>query len=454
MLLTTLRSQECIAAITRDDVAVSRDRYIIISRERYVISAAMHSWDRSVARSEKGTGRIIENNQFTCSCDIRWIQIAYRKNEASLGKQSLFCTMRGHNITLHRMNISQCDVPGVSVSHSSLEVHEGHNAVVTCNGSGSPLPDVDWAVSHLHSISTHQTNVNWTNVHSINLTLVNVSGEDNGSNVTCIAENVVGMTKTTVSLTIYCKLDDDIDVDRRFKWYAGHVAVCGCFRMRRFDDVEKKKLLQAASYAGRGIVKTTLAEASAYSRTTCIPNVKDRYAGCMWAACRNPPRILSLREPVVHLEHCIEFTVRGNPYPVLTWYHNNQPLRPVDFIRQEVYKQDTLMEGCLLFNKPTHYYNGNYTLIAKNKFGIATQTVYAHFLEQPYPVADLGISPTPPISVTHKPEEDTFGVSIAVGLAAFACVLLVVLFIVINKYGRRSKFGMKGHYEFMDTKHV
>lgn len=37
-----------------------------------------------------------------------------------------------------------------------------------------------------------------------------------------------------------------------------------------------------------------------------------------------------------------------------------------------------------------------------------------------------------------------FQVSIAVGLAAFACVLLVVLFIMINKYGRRSKFGMKG----------
>ncbi|KAG2471191.1 NTRK3 factor, partial [Polypterus senegalus] len=34
-------------------------------------------------------------------------------------------------------------------------------------------------------------------------------------------------------------------------------------------------------------------------------------------------------------------------------------------------------------------------------------------------------------------------VSIAVGLAGFACVLLVVLFVLINKYGRRSKFGMK-----------
>ncbi|XP_077328771.1 NT-3 growth factor receptor isoform X4 [Lithobates pipiens] len=303
----------------------------------------------------------LENNRFNCSCDIRWIQIGHSKNEANLGRQSLQCMNReGRFIPLHSMNISHCDVPEISVSHSSLVVHEGDNAVITCNGSGAPLPDVDWTVTNLHSINTHQTNVNWTNVHSINLTLVNVSGEDNGYALTCIAENVVGMTNATVLLTV-----------------------------------------------------------------------------------NYPPRILSLKEPVSRLEHCIEFVVRGNPRPELTWYHNKKALRQVDFIRTEYYGQDNVLEGCLLFNKPTHYYNGNYTLIAKNKYGAANQTVYAHFLEQPYP-SDFGVSPTPPISVTHKPEEDTFGVSIAVGLAAFACVLLVVLFIVINKYGRRSKFGMKG----------
>lgn len=35
-------------------------------------------------------------------------------------------------------------------------------------------------------------------------------------------------------------------------------------------------------------------------------------------------------------------------------------------------------------------------------------------------------------------------VTIAVGLAGFACILLLALFVLINKYGRRSKFGMKG----------
>lgn len=50
-----------------------------------------------------------------------------------------------------------------------------------------------------------QTNANWTNVHSINLTLVNVTSEDNGFLLTCIAENVVGMSNASVLLTVNCK---------------------------------------------------------------------------------------------------------------------------------------------------------------------------------------------------------------------------------------------------------
>ena len=48
------------------------------------------------------------------------------------------------------------DLPEISVSHANLTVREGDNAVITCNGSGSPLPDVDWIVTGLQSINTHQ----------------------------------------------------------------------------------------------------------------------------------------------------------------------------------------------------------------------------------------------------------------------------------------------------------
>uniref|UniRef100_A0A670Y6A9 Tyrosine-protein kinase receptor n=1 Tax=Pseudonaja textilis TaxID=8673 RepID=A0A670Y6A9_PSETE len=310
----------------------------------------------------------LENNIFNCSCDIRWIQLWQEREEANLQNQDLYCTsMETSHIPIQELNINQCDLPEISVSHVNLTVCEGENAVITCNGSGSPLPDVDWIVVNLHSINTHQTNANWTNVHSINLTLVNVTSEDNGFLLTCIAENVVGMSNASVLLTVY-----------------------------------------------------------------------------------SPPRILSLLEPIRHMEHCIEFSVHGNPPPQIHWLYNGQFLRQTAFIRMDVYQGGDITDGCLLFNHPTHYNNGNYTIVATNSLGTANQTVRGHFLEKPFPSERLTLyneyspSPSPLITVTHKPEEDTFGVSIAVGLAAFACVLLVVLFIMINKYGRRSKFGMKG----------
>lgn len=42
------------------------------------------------------------------------------------------------------------------------------------------------------------------------------------------------------------------------------------------------------------------------------------------------------------------------------------------------------IEGCLTFKNPTHHNNGNYTLEASNYLGIATSTVYGHFLDKPY----------------------------------------------------------------------
>ncbi|NWZ93051.1 NTRK3 factor, partial [Nesospiza acunhae] len=160
-----------------------------------------------------------------------------------------------------------------------------------------------------------------------------------------------------------------------------------------------------------------------------------------------PPRILTLEEPVLHMDHCIAFAVHGNPAPTLHWLHNGQVLRETEIIRMEFYQQGEVSEGCLLFNKPTHYNNGNYTIVATNQLGSANQTIKGHFLEKPFPAVSGLFSFQ--MQYTHEflcvdSKAFSFQVSIAVGLAAFACVLLVVLFIMINKYGRRSKFGMKG----------
>uniref|UniRef100_A0A3B5AP07 Neurotrophic receptor tyrosine kinase 3 n=1 Tax=Stegastes partitus TaxID=144197 RepID=A0A3B5AP07_9TELE len=272
---------------------------------------------------------------FDCGCDIRWIQLWQQRGEAGLNMQQLYCRNGASKIRLHNMYIHNCDLPEISVSHSSVLVMEGDNVTVSCNGSGSPLPEVDWTVSGLHSINTHLSNVYWPNIHSINLTLFNISRDDNNFQLTCIAENVVGMTNSSIQLNV-----------------------------------------------------------------------------------QFPPVILRLAEPEQRLDTCIEFTVRGYPHPKLRWFHKQKEILQNDYIRTDMDFYQDYLEGCLTFQNPTHINNGNYTLEASNPLGTVTKTSDTLF---------------------RFPQ-----VSIAVGLAGFACVLLLVLFVLINKYGRRSKFGMKG----------
>uniref|UniRef100_A0A8C5D9S7 Tyrosine-protein kinase receptor n=1 Tax=Gouania willdenowi TaxID=441366 RepID=A0A8C5D9S7_GOUWI len=306
----------------------------------------------------------LEGIVFNCGCDIRWIQLWQQRGEAGLHTQQLYCRNGASKIRLHNMYIHNCDLPEISVSHSSVLVMEGDNVTVSCNGSGSPVPEVDWTVSGLHSINTHLSNVYWPNIHSINLTLFNISRDDNNFLLTCIAENVVGMTNSSIQLNV-----------------------------------------------------------------------------------QFPPVILRLAEPEQRLDTCIEFTVRGYPHPKLRWFYKQREILQNEYIRTDMDFYQDYLEGCLTFQNPTHINNGNYTLEASNPLGTVTKTVYGHFLMAPDDNGEFDIKPNP---CDCYPEPDKAfhfispQVSIAVGLAGFACVVLLLVFVLINKYGRRSKFGMKG----------
>ncbi|KAM6926140.1 NT-3 growth factor receptor-like [Lycodopsis pacificus] len=304
----------------------------------------------------------LEEVVFDCGCEIRWLQLWQQRGEAWLSSQQLYCADGDTKILLQDMNISSCDMPDISVSHSNLSVVEGDRVTAICNGSGSPLPEVDWPVNGLHSINAQEARVYDNNsIHSINITLVNVSREDNNFLLTCTATNIVGMTNASVQLTVHF-----------------------------------------------------------------------------------PPSIVKLKEPERRHDTCIEFTVRGSPHPTLQWFYRDKEVSHTEYVRPDMDIYQDYIEGCLTFKNPTHHNNGNYTLTASNYLGVATSSVYGHFLDKPFDGPDTDYEYVTPTAETHKPEEDHFGVSIAVGLAGFACVMLVVLFLLINKYGRRSKFGMKG----------
>uniref|UniRef100_A0A669QNF1 Tyrosine-protein kinase receptor n=1 Tax=Phasianus colchicus TaxID=9054 RepID=A0A669QNF1_PHACC len=168
-----------------------------------------------------------------------------------------------------------------------------------------------------------------------------------------------------------------------------------------------------------------------------------------------PPVILLLHEAISQHFWCIPFSVDSNPAPSILWFFNGSALPEGPYIHTRIveYEQNsTILHGCLQLNRPTHVNNGNYTLVVQNPLGSATRSIQGRFMDNPF-----SFSPEDPIPVSISPlgtrnsslegpvetaDEHTFGVSVAVALAVFASLFLSVMLIVLNKCGRRSKFGI------------
>ncbi|XP_008568505.1 PREDICTED: high affinity nerve growth factor receptor isoform X2 [Galeopterus variegatus] len=169
------------------------------------------------------------------------------------------------------------------------------------------------------------------------------------------------------------------------------------------------------------------------------------------------PASVQLHQPVEQHHWCIPFSVDGQPAPSLRWLFNGSVLNETSFIFTEFLEPaanetvETVRHGCLRLNQPTHVNNGNYTLLAANPSGQAADYVMAAFMDNPFE-----FNPEDPIPVSFSPvdtnstsgdpvekkDETPFGVSVAVGLAVFACLFLSTLLLVLNKCGRRNKFGI------------
>uniref|UniRef100_A0A3Q1HKS9 Tyrosine-protein kinase receptor n=1 Tax=Anabas testudineus TaxID=64144 RepID=A0A3Q1HKS9_ANATE len=140
----------------------------------------------------------------------------------------------------------------------------------------------------------------------------------------------------------------------------------------------------------------------------------------------------------------------GNPEPSITWLYNGKELKENMYTYTQLITDSgdgSVKHGCLFLDKPTHINNGNYTLIVQNKLGRDVATASGMFMDNPFePFDPEGIIPVPTnksdLDVTENPESRVFVVSVAVGLAVFTCAFLLIMVLVINKCGQRSKFGI------------
>ncbi|XP_013764428.1 neurotrophic tyrosine kinase, receptor, type 2b isoform X2 [Pundamilia nyererei] len=166
------------------------------------------------------------------------------------------------------------------------------------------------------------------------------------------------------------------------------------------------------------------------------------------------PTILTLLSPERDHHWCIPFTVTGNPKPELRWYHNNKPLQEQDYIRTMIHvTTENQQHGCLQLVNPTHIHNGEYKLVAENKYGRDEKNISAQFLHPPninhtedieyYDPTDTPPDDSVAVSDPNQPAPSKAVVYVVVGIAGVALIGCVLMMIIL-KYGRNSKFGIKG----------
>lgn len=181
------------------------------------------------------------------------------------------------------------------------------------------------------------------------------------------------------------------------------------------------------------------------------------------------PNITFIERPTLNHHWCIPFTVKGNPKPTLQWFYEGAILNESEYICTKIHvSNQSEYHGCLQLDNPTHLNNGAYTLLATNEYGEDEKRVDAHFMSMPGDgngpildpeVYDYETTPndigdttnnsnqiTPP-DVSNKENEDSITVYVVVGIAALVCTGLVIMLIIL-KFGKHSKFGMKGFVLF------
>ncbi|MEQ2266740.1 hypothetical protein XENORESO_017331, partial [Xenotaenia resolanae] len=163
-----------------------------------------------------------------------------------------------------------------------------------------------------------------------------------------------------------------------------------------------------------------------------------------------PAKIIFLKDAVPQHNWCFPFAVDGNPEAKITWLYNDVLFKESMYAYVQLIPDSSdgsVKHGCLFLNKPTHINNGNYTLIVENKLGTDKATAIGMFMDNPFdPLDPEGIIPgptnKPDMDVTENPESRVFVVSVAVGLAVFACTFLLIMVLLINKCGQQPKFGI------------
>ncbi|KAA0716506.1 BDNF/NT-3 growth factors receptor [Triplophysa tibetana] len=142
---------------------------------------------------------LLSGNPLQCACENIWIKVWLDDSE----REGLQCLQGGGKaVALSGLTLPSCEHPLVEVNPMVVTQMAGSEATVICNVSGAPDPELSWSLnSSEHPPLITDYEVNQMELQSV-LTLSGLSPDDNGRELTCSAENIVGHKDASVILNI------------------------------------------------------------------------------------------------------------------------------------------------------------------------------------------------------------------------------------------------------------
>ncbi|XP_063955645.1 BDNF/NT-3 growth factors receptor-like isoform X2 [Lytechinus pictus] len=239
------------------------------------------------------------------------------------------------------------------------------------------------------------------------------------------------------------------------------------YQLVNISERQQIIMVQNASYKDTGLLECIVSSVAGWNAAEVNLTVKVA------------PKINRFWGPIKRFHYCIDLNVTALPTPNVTIYHNGTKELHYDsrlsnvtinshptMRRYEVTnKARTPWEifGCLTFLLPSHYDNGNYTLVVSNELGSDRKNISAIFFDgsAPYPEkretpapdgSDNTLKPKtsgpkgPPLDPSTRQPHKMDSVPVYILAAVGAGILLIVLVLIGRKYytKKRERFRNLG----------
>ncbi|KAG9270378.1 BDNF/NT-3 growth factors receptor isoform X2 [Astyanax mexicanus] len=366
-----------------------------------------------------------------------------------IANQSSFTSINDRDLAFYR-NLRNLTVTSTRLTYVSRDAFQNNLKLQYLNLKDNNLSSLSWRVFRHLNISYLMLSGNPLQCSCENMWMKQGRGEEAEAELLCVEEGGKRRSLSTLNLP-QCVVPTVILTSQKVSLLEGSNLTVTCkasgtptpdLKWNISQLVSKYKIVTSGQSSVLSIFHLSSLD-NEFKVICSAENIAGESEATLQLDVRFPPTISKLMDAIPDHHWCIPFSVSGNPQPKLSWLCSGKPVEEGEYISTRIHDySEHEYHGCLQLDSPTHVNNGRYTLQAENVYGKDSKSIFAHFMHDPWndtTATDPSYYDDTPLG----PPQDRVAVYVVVGIAAVTFAGFVLMLVVL-KFGRNSKFGIKG----------